>query len=235
MAKSVNIKEYIESVAYTKTQTDTKLAEKSATDHTHDDRYYTETEIDSAINTVNGTITSNYNTLDGKIDGITNSNGTGTLDVAIDGKADSTHNHDGTYAPASHTHGKADITDFAHGHSTGDILLSDNTTSLTSKLSSIDSAISSLQSADWDIEIVTSLPQSGTAGRLYFLHDANEAVSGDGNAFDEYVWDATNSRFEKLGQRKINLTNYVTDVDIELSSSGILTVSLTKDSNATPL
>lgn len=35
---------------YSKTETDALLLEKSDTDHTHDERYYTESEIDTKLN-----------------------------------------------------------------------------------------------------------------------------------------------------------------------------------------
>ena len=68
MGKTIDIKTYIESVAYTKSEVDTALSGKAAASHTHDDRYYTEDEIDSKVSTINGSIsdldteltTSNY-------------------------------------------------------------------------------------------------------------------------------------------------------------------------------
>lgn len=215
MAKSINIKAFVEGIAYLKSEIDTMLAGKANAEHSHDDKYYTESEIDTKISTINGTITDSVS----------------DLETSIATKADGDHNHDSTYAPLSHNHTKSDITDFAHTHTGADVLLAQDKT-LTTKIGEIDSAISALQTADWDIEIVTSLPNEGVAGKLYFLHDAEEAASGNGNAFDEYIYDATNERFEKLGQRKINLSNYVTDVDIELSEAGTLTISTTKGSNA---
>lgn len=41
---------------YLKTEVDTKLDGKAASSHTHDDRYYTESEINSKINTLNNNI-----------------------------------------------------------------------------------------------------------------------------------------------------------------------------------
>ena len=215
MAKSINIKAFVEGIAYLKSEIDTMLAGKANAEHSHDDKYYTEDEIDGKISTINGTITDSVS----------------DLEASIATKADGDHTHDGTYAPATHRHNKSDIDGFAHTHTGAEVLLAQDKT-LTTKIGEIDSAISALQTADWDIEIVTSLPNEGVAGKLYFLHDAEEAASGNGNAFDEYIYDATNERFEKLGQRKINLSNYLTDVDIELSEAGILTISTTKGSSA---
>ena len=215
MAKSINIKAFIESIVYLKSEIDSLLAGKANAEHSHDDKYYTESEIDTKVSTINGTITDSVS----------------DLEASIATKADADHNHDSTYAALAHNHTKSEITDFAHTHTGADVLLAQEKT-LTTKIGEIDSAISALQTADWDIEIVTSLPNEGVAGKLYFLHDAGEEASGDGNSFDEYIYDATNERFEKLGQRKINLSNYVTDVDIELSESGIITVSTTKGTSA---
>lgn len=214
MAKTINIKSFIESIAYLKSEIDTLLAGKANVDHTHDDKYYTEDEIDAKVSTINGTITDSVS----------------ALETSIATKANADHNHNSTYAPITHNHTKSEITDFAHTHTGADVLLAQDKT-LTTKISEIDSAISNLQTADWDIEIVTELPNEGVSGKLYFLHDSNEAASGTNN-FDEYIYDAVNERFEKLGQRKINLSNYVTDVDIELSENGIITISTTKGSNA---
>ena len=65
-----------------------------------------------------------------------------------------------TYAAKEHTHTKDEITDFAHTHTGADVLLAQDKT-LTTKIGEIDNAISALQTADWDIEIVTSLPNEG--------------------------------------------------------------------------
>lgn len=219
MAKSIDLKSFIEGIVYLKAEIDTLLNGKSDTDHTHDDRYYTETEIDSKVSTINGTISDEVS----------------ALEASIATKSDSDHDHDSDYAPLSHNHTKSQITDFAHTHSGADTIFNAGTESeqtLTTRLGTIESNISALQTADWDIEIVTALPNEGVAGKLYFLHDQNETASGNGNAFDEYIYDATNERFERLGQRKINLSNYLTDVDIELSQAGVLTISTTKGSNA---
>jgi hypothetical protein len=61
---------------YTETETDTLLSGKSNTGHTHDDRYYTETEITSLLS----------------------------------GKSDTGHLHTGVYSPVGHTHAISDVT-----------------------------------------------------------------------------------------------------------------------------
>lgn len=134
---STNIKNFIETITkglfYTKTETDTKLDgkansshshsisnitnlqsaldSKSATGHTHDDRYYTETEMNIKLN---GKANSSHTH---SISNITN------LQSALDEKAHLVHNHDNLYyteaeidkklkgkADSSHTHNISNVT-----------------------------------------------------------------------------------------------------------------------------
>ena len=211
MAKTINIGEYIREVCYTKTEINAALLTKSDTTHTHDDKYYTETEIDNKISTIGGTITDLESELTSQ----------------ISTKAEGDHNHDGTYAPFSHHHTKSDI-DFDHTHAATAITYGSSST-VSSALDALSSALGDLQTANWDIEIVTSLPNETSAkvGKLYFVHDVND----DGtisNAFDEYIFTGgENGKFEKIGQRNIDLSNYVTDVNVSFDS-GVLTIDVTK-------
>lgn len=175
------------------------------------------------------------------------------IDSAVNAKADSDHNHSGVYAPVSHQHTKSQITDFdhthddryyteteidtqvsnlqssingkassTHSHSASEVMVDQDT--VASKISNIESAISNLQTADWDIKIVSTLPNTGVAGALYFVSNSE---SGD-NQYEEYVYDATNERFEKLGDRTIDLSGYVqiSDCAISITDSGILTLTV---------
>ena len=65
-------------------------------------------------------------------------------------------------------------------------------------------------------------------GKLYFVHDANDDGTAT-NAFDEYIY--TGTKFEKIGQRSIDLSNYVTDVNLTFAD-GVIGVSLVKGTNA---
>lgn len=127
---------------------------------------------------------------------------------------------DTKYATISSLNGKADTN---HTHLTSTIFIDANT-SLASKLSSIESAIQTLQDNDVSFSFVASLPATGTSNIIYFVSN-----TGTGNnRYDEYVWDATNSKFEKIGEMNIDLSAYVRkeDIDISLNSStGILTFS----------
>lgn len=219
MANTINLAAYIygeNGICYTKTEVDTALAGKAAAVHSHDDLYYTEDEIDGKIQTINGSI--------GDLED--------SLTTSIGTKADADHNHDTDYAALVHSHTKSQITDFAHGHEATAITYGASST-VDAALTSLNGAVGALQTANWDIEIVTSLPNAGEAkvGKLYFVHDA-EADDTVENAFDEYIFTGgQNGKFEKIGQRKIDLSNYVTDVNLTFSD-GILGVSLTKGTNA---
>ncbi len=216
MAKTINIGEYITTICYTKTEIDTALAGKAAAVHSHDDLYYTEAEIDSKIQTINGSI-SDLET---------------SLTTSIGTKADASHNHDTVYAALSHTHTKSQITDFDHQHAATAITYGQEST-VDSALTALNTAVGNLQTANWDIEIVTALPNAGEAkvGKLYFVHDVN-ANDTAANAFDEYIFTGgEDGKFEKIGQRSIDLSNYVTDVDMSFSE-GVLSISLTKGTSA---
>ena len=75
---------------YTESEMNTKLAGKSDTTHTHDNRYYTESEIDSKVNTIN---------------------------TSINNKSDKTHTHDDRYYTESEINTKlSGKSDTSHTH-----------------------------------------------------------------------------------------------------------------------
>lgn len=80
--------------------------------------------------------------------------------------------------------------------------------------SAISSAIAGISSFKYSV--VSALPGSGVAGTIYLV-----ANSGSGqNIYDEYIW--VNSKFEKLGQKDINLSGYMLKTDmVALTSSEI--------------
>lgn len=52
-------------------------------------------------------------------------------------------------------------------------------------------------------EIVTSLPQSGSAGVIYLVSNSGSGT----NVYDEYIW--VDNRFEKIGSTDVDLSGYL--------------------------
>ena len=69
----------------------------------------------------------------------------------------------------------------------------------------IDDAIGGI--TEFDYQVVTSLPQTGTKGVIYLvLHE-----HGANDTYDEYLW--IGNKFEKIGNTDIDLTQYVKNTD----------------------
>ena len=60
------------------------------------------------------------------------------------------------------------------------------------------------------IEVVDTLPTTGSNGVIYLVAHSH----GTGDAYDEYVWVASKSAFEKIGSTDIDLSNYWTKTDL---------------------
>ena len=73
------------------------------------------------------------------------------------------------------------------------------------------------------VQVVDSLPASGTPGILYFV--ANSSGESQ-NAYDEYIYN--NGNWEKLGQAQIDLSNYIQ----KSSTSGLVKNDGTIDTTA---
>ena len=71
------------------------LATKAPAVHYHDDRYYTETEIDAMLKKIEGS---------GETPDLTDYYNKQQIDNALANKADKTHNHDDRYSKLNHTH-----------------------------------------------------------------------------------------------------------------------------------
>ena len=54
------------------------------------------------------------------------------------------------------------------------------------------------------IEVVSSLPSTGASNIIYLVSNGGT----DPNAYDEYVWVASTSKFEKIGTTAIDLSGY---------------------------
>lgn len=91
-----------------------------------------------------------------------------------------------------------------------DTLLADySTTSQVNAL--ISSALSGI--TEFDIEIVDTLPTTGTKGVFYLVPNSN---SSSNNSYTEYIWITSTSKFEILGefQTSIDLTGYLKESDL---------------------
>ena len=60
------------------------------------------------------------------------------------------------------------------------------------------------------IEIVDALPTTGKNGMIYLVAHSH----GDGDAYDEYVWVASKTAFEKIGSTDIDLSGYWQKADL---------------------
>ena len=60
------------------------------------------------------------------------------------------------------------------------------------------------------VEVVTALPTTGTNGVIYLVAHSH----GTNDAYDEYVWVASKSAFEKIGTTDIDLSNYWIKTDL---------------------
>lgn len=61
-----------------------------------------------------------------------------------------------------------------------------------------------------DIQVVESLPAAGVKGVIYLVAHAH----GDKDNYDEYVWVASKSAYEKIGNTDVDLSGYVAKTDI---------------------
>lgn len=58
---------------------------------------------------------------------------------------------------------------------------------------------------------VDVLPETGETNYIYLVSKEGE----DGDYCDEYLWDASASRFELIGNTDVDLSGYVTESDLE--------------------
>lgn len=58
--------------------------------------------------------------------------------------------------------------------------------------------------------VVTTLPETGTTGVIYLVAHSH----GTGDAYDEYIWLADSSKFEKIGNTDVDLSGYVKTSDL---------------------
>lgn len=67
----------------------------------------------------------------------------------------------------------------------------------------VDNAISGITGIEF--EIVQTLPTTGRTGTIYLVSNSGSAP----NIYDEYIWIASTSKFEKIGTTDVDLSGYV--------------------------
>lgn len=60
-------------------------------------------------------------------------------------------------------------------------------------------------------EIVTALPSSGATGVIYLIAHSH---SDSNDSYDEYIWIASESKFEKIGNTDVDLSGYLKTTDV---------------------
>ena len=72
-----------------------------------------------------------------------------------------------------------------------------------------------------DIQVVESLPTTGTKGVIYLVAHSH----GTKDNYDEYVWVASKSAYEKIGNTDVDLSGYVLKTDlVELTDRDLATM-----------
>lgn len=75
------------------------------------------------------------------------------------------------------------------------------------------------------IVVVQTLPASGQAGCIYYVGPSGSG----GDQYEEYLWDATNSTFVKVGEKSLDLSEYVNE--LVSSGTGDYVIGITKSGN----
>ena len=78
----------------------------------------------------------------------------------------------------------------------------------------------------FEIDVVDSLPESGTKGHIYFVP---KTATDEKNIYDEYIWVVKEgaSAFEKIGDTKIDTDSLKSETLSEVSANYIKTVEVT--------
>ena len=80
----------------------------------------------------------------------------------------------------------------------------------------------------FEIDVVDSLPESGTKGHIYFVP---KTATDEKNIYDEYIWVVKEgaSAFEKIGDTKIDTGALKSETLSEVSANYIKTVEVTSN------
>lgn len=95
---------------------------------------------------------------------------------------------------------------------------SDNSTKAAST-AYVKAAIADALSGKIDLafSFVETLPVTGVVGTFYFVPATN--AEADVDEFEEYVWNQSESRFERVGAAKVDLTNYFNTTNLPAISN----------------
>ena len=95
---------------------------------------------------------------------------------------------------------------------------SDNSTKAAST-AYVKAAIADALSGKIDLafSFVETLPATGVVGTFYFVPATN--AEADVDEFEEYVWNQSESRFERVGAAKVDLTNYFNTTNLPAISN----------------
>lgn len=185
-----------------------KLKSYALTTHNHDDKYavidhehnLSELNNDSGFITKSVSDLTNYYTsqsVDAKV---------GVLQTEIDKKANASHEHDAVYSKLNHTHNLSDLNNDA-GFITKTV--SDLTNYYKKTETYTKTEINNMVSAipKFKIEVTTTLPTSGNDTTIYLVPVGNDT----NNIYSEYIY--INNKWEKLGEQKVDLSNYYQKTD----------------------
>ena len=119
--------------------------------------------------------------------------------------------------PASITSGQIVVTDGTSGDVRGVSATDARTTLSVYSKSEVDSMLTGR------ISVVTSLPATGEPGVIYFVGPTGSGA----DQYEEYIWDG--SAFIKVGEKSLDLSNYVNT--LSSSGTGSVVTSLSKSGN----
>ncbi len=194
---------------YTENEIDDKLETKSDSTHTHDDRYYTETEVD--------------NKLKAKVDNADFTKHVDDTNVHITTeertKWDNKSDFSGSYTDL--TNKPLKLSEFTNDEG----FITNTVNNLTNyyKKNDIDNLLSNLHKLD--VEKITDFPANPSTTTIY-LKAKTEAQ--ERNIFDEYLY--IDGKWETIGDTKVDLSNYYdkTEIDNKLKTKANLTHTHTK-------
>ena len=89
-------------------------------------------------------------------------------------------------------------------------------------LTALTSRVSALETSEFQIVFKSSksqLPAVGRANTLYYVANTN---SNNENTYDEYTWISSDSRYELMGPRTIDLSDYVLESELVTVLDGIV-------------